>query len=109
MPLRKFSAEIRLLMRHVLGHALSGRTLKRLARSTGCRLKRGRPPTTPRVSELQDLGVARVSYGSGFLKVAIGATRRLAEEIPEKGTVAGMKEEMQTPEISALIANKKPS
>ncbi len=49
--------EIRLLMRHVLGHALSGRTIKRLARSAGNRLKRGRPPTTPRVhkGDLSDL------------------------------------------------------
>jgi 2-methylisocitrate lyase-like PEP mutase family enzyme len=31
----------------------------------------------PSVSELQDLGVTRVSYGSGFLKAAIGATKRL--------------------------------
>lgn len=41
--------EIRLLMRQLLGHALSGRTIKRLARSAGNRLKRGRPRTTPRV------------------------------------------------------------
>ncbi len=49
--------EIRLLMRHVLGHALSGRTIKRLARSAGNRLKRGRPLTTPRVhkGDLNDL------------------------------------------------------
>ena len=37
--------EIRLFMRHVLGHALSGRTIKRLARSAGNRLKRSRPQT----------------------------------------------------------------
>ena len=35
--------EIRMLMRYMLGHAVSGRTIKRLARSTGHRLKRGRP------------------------------------------------------------------
>lgn len=64
-------------------------------------------PQSPSVSELQDLGVARVSYGSGFLKAAIGATKRLAQEILEKGTVAAMKEGMQTPEINALVANKK--
>jgi 2-methylisocitrate lyase-like PEP mutase family enzyme len=64
-------------------------------------------PQSPSVSELQDLGVARVSYGSGFLKAAIGATKRLAQEILEKGTVASMKEGMQTPEIGALVANKK--
>ena len=49
--------EIRLLMRHILGYALSGRTIKRLAKSAGCRLKRGRPRTTPRVPQkkLNDL------------------------------------------------------
>jgi hypothetical protein len=41
--------EIRVLMRNVLGHALSARTIKRLVRSSGNRLRRGRPPTTPRV------------------------------------------------------------
>jgi 2-methylisocitrate lyase-like PEP mutase family enzyme len=64
-------------------------------------------PQSPSVSELQDLGVARVSYGSGFLKAAIGATKRLAQEILEKGTVAGMKEGMQTPEIGALVSKRK--
>ena len=49
--------EIRLLMRHVLGHAPSGRTIKRLARQAGTRLRRGRPRTTPRVHkrDLRDL------------------------------------------------------
>jgi hypothetical protein len=49
--------EIRLLMRQVLGHAPSGRTIKRLSRAAGHRLKRGRPPTTPRVhkGDMSDL------------------------------------------------------
>lgn len=49
--------EIRVLMRTLLGHAVSGRTIKRLVRSTGRRMKRGRPPTTPRIpkSDLSDL------------------------------------------------------
>jgi hypothetical protein len=41
--------EIRALMRSVLGHASSGRTIKRLASSAGQRLKRGRPRTTPKI------------------------------------------------------------
>jgi hypothetical protein len=45
--------EIRILMRNVLGHALSGRTIKRVVRSAGRRLKRGRPRTTPRVHKKQ--------------------------------------------------------
>ena len=49
--------EIRLLLRQVLGHAPSGRTIKRLARSAGHKLKRGRPLTTPNVhkGDLNDL------------------------------------------------------
>jgi 2-methylisocitrate lyase-like PEP mutase family enzyme len=66
-------------------------------------------PQSPSVRELQDLGVARVSYGSGFLKAAIGATKRLAQEILEKGTVISMNEGMQTPEINALVSRKKAS
>ncbi len=41
--------EIRALMRCVLGHAISGRTIKRLAKDSGHRLKRGRPRTTPKI------------------------------------------------------------
>jgi hypothetical protein len=39
--------------------------------------------------------------------VAIGATKRLAQEILEKGTVVAMKEGMQTPEIDMLVAKKR--
>jgi 2-methylisocitrate lyase-like PEP mutase family enzyme len=44
-------------------------------------------PQSPSVSELQDLGLARVSYGSGFYKAAISGARRLAQEIQSHGTV----------------------
>jgi len=64
-------------------------------------------PQAPSVSELQDLGVARVSYGSAFLKAAIGGTRKLAQEILQKGTITALKEGMQTPEIAALITKRK--
>jgi len=64
-------------------------------------------PQSPSVSALQDLGVARVSYGSGFLKAAIGATRRLAQEVLQNGTVTTMKEGMTTPEIAALVKQNK--
>src|SRR5262245_32637408 len=58
--------EIRLLMRQTLGYALSGRTIKRLAKSAGHRLKRGRPKTTPRVQkrQLNDL-IEATSEGLG--------------------------------------------
>ena len=58
--------EIRLLMRQTLGYALSGRTIKRLAKLAGHRLKRGRPKTTPRVQkrQLNDL-IEATSEGLG--------------------------------------------
>ena len=64
-------------------------------------------PQSPSVKELQDLGVARVSYGSGFTKAAITATKRLAQEILEKGTCNMLKDGMQTPELTALVARRK--
>jgi len=64
-------------------------------------------PQSPSVSQLQDLGVARVSYGSGFLKAAITGAKRLAQEIIEKGTCDLLKDGIQTPEINALVARRK--
>lgn len=66
-------------------------------------------PQSPSVRELQDLGVARVSYGSGFMKTAITGTKHLAQEVLEKGTCSLLKDGMQTPEIAALLARKKGS
>jgi len=62
---------------------------------------------SPSVRELQDLGVARVSYGSSFLKAAIGAVRQLALELQGNGTVTALKDALQTPEIAALVARKR--
>ena len=85
----------------------SAETIGRVAKEVRAPVSILAGPQSPSVRELQDLGVARVSYGSGFLKAAIGATKRLALEIQEKGTISGLKEAMQIPEIAALVARKK--
>lgn len=64
-------------------------------------------PQSPSVSQLQDLGVARVSYGSGFMKAAISGAKRLAQEILEQGTCSFLKDGVQTPEINALVSQKR--
>jgi len=66
-------------------------------------------PQSPGVKELQDLGVARVSYGSGFLKAAISGAKKLAQEILEQGSCNLLKEGMQTPEVTGLVSKKKTS
>lgn len=40
----------------------------------------------PSVSELQDLGVARLSLGSGLMKATLALIKKVANELSEKGT-----------------------
>lgn len=63
-------------------------------------------PQSPSVSQLQELGVARVSYGSGFAKAAISGAKKLAQEILEQGTCGLLKDGVQTPEINALTGKR---
>jgi 2-methylisocitrate lyase-like PEP mutase family enzyme len=87
----------------------SAETIGRVAREVKAPVSILAGPQSPSVRELEDLGVARVSYGSGFMKAAITGTKRLAQEILEQGTCSLLKEGMQTPEIAALLARKKGS
>jgi 2-methylisocitrate lyase-like PEP mutase family enzyme len=87
-------------------HAVSRETIARLVKEVKAPISVLAGPQTPAVRELHELGVARVSYGSAFLKSAIGTTRRLAQEIRDQGTITALKEGMQTPEIAALVARK---
>lgn len=41
---------------------------------------------TTSINELQDLGVARVSFGSGLMKATLALIKKVADEISEKGT-----------------------
>jgi 2-methylisocitrate lyase-like PEP mutase family enzyme len=49
-------------------------------------------PQTPPISELQRLGIARVSFGSGGYRTAIGAFRKLVQEAIDSGTYTFMSE-----------------
>jgi len=40
----------------------------------------------PSISELQDLGVARLSVGSGLMKSTLALIKKIADELSEKGT-----------------------
>ena len=63
---------------------------------------RGLPPST---SELQDLGVARLSLGSGMMKATLALIKKVADEISEKGTYNILSETM-TPLTEAAMAYK---
>ncbi len=49
-------------------------------------------PKTPPIPELQRFGIARVSFGSGGYRTAIGAFRKLVQEAIDSGTYTFMSE-----------------
>ena len=59
---------------------------------------------TPPLAELQELGVARVSYGYDFALMAAGAIRRLAQEIQDAGTITALQDAMPMPEFIRLMS-----
>lgn len=63
---------------------------------------------TPPLALLQELGVARVSYGYAFALAAGAAIRRLAAEVLESGTITGIRDAMTVPELAQLMQRTAP-
>ena len=61
---------------------------------------------TPSVADLQELGVARVSYGSAFQRAALAAVKRFAEGIRETDGHAAMREVMGGRELQELLGSR---
>lgn len=57
------------------------------------------------VRELQDLGVARLSLGSGLMKATLALIKKVADELLEKGTYTNLLEAL-TPLPNAALAYK---
>ncbi len=64
-------------------------------------------PGSPSVPELQDLGVARVSFGSLFLHAAAGGVKKLAEELLGPGTMTSLENGLSRDEMRALIESRR--
>ena len=67
-------------------------TIGRLARAVNGPLNVLVGPGTPPASELERLGVRRVSVGSGAMRATMGLTQRIAKELREQGTYASILE-----------------
>jgi 2-methylisocitrate lyase-like PEP mutase family enzyme len=63
-------------------------------------------PDTPSVAELQELGVARVSYGSAFHRAALAGLKRFAERIREPGGHALMRDVMSGRELQEMLRGR---
>jgi 2-methylisocitrate lyase-like PEP mutase family enzyme len=47
-------------------------------------------PGSPSISRLKELGVARVSLGSGPMRATLGFLRKIADELKSSGTYSGL-------------------
>jgi 2-methylisocitrate lyase-like PEP mutase family enzyme len=81
-------------------------TIGRLARDLQCPLNILAGPGAPTVPELQRLGVARVSLGSGPMRAGLGLLRRLAEEVKTSGTYSALDGAVPHAEMNQLLSGK---
>jgi 2-methylisocitrate lyase-like PEP mutase family enzyme len=78
-------------------------TIGRLVSDLQCPINILAGPGSPSLPELQKLGVARVSLGSGPMRATLGLLRRVAEELKKTGTYAAMDGAPPHDEINRLL------
>src|SRR6185369_5263698 len=78
-------------------------TIARLVKDLQCPVNILCGPGIPSVPELQKLGVARVSLGSGPMRATLGLLRRLAEELKNAGTYAMLEGAIPYAELNRMM------
>ena len=78
-------------------------TIRRMVADLGCPLNILAGPGSPSVPELHKLGVARISLGSGPMRAAMGALRRIVDELKSTGTYAAMEGAPSHAEMNRLF------
>jgi len=78
-------------------------TIGRLAKAVECPLNILAVTGTPSIAELANLGVARVSVGSGPMRATLGLLRRLAEELRTTGTYGALDDAVPYADVNKLL------
>ena len=78
-------------------------TIGRLVKEVRCPVNILAGPGSPPVPELQKLGVARVSLGSGPMRATLGLLRRLAEELKSSGTYGALEGAIPYADVNRLM------
>ncbi len=78
-------------------------TIGRLVKAVECPLNILAGVGTPSIRELEKLGVARVSVGSGPMRATLGLLRRVAEELKASGTYSAMEGAVPYAEVNKLL------
>ena len=82
-------------------------TISRLVRDVQCPLNILAGPGFPPVSELEKLGVARVSLGSAPMRATLGLVRRMAEELKSTGTYATLEGAPSHADVNRMLGQAK--
>jgi 2-methylisocitrate lyase-like PEP mutase family enzyme len=84
-------------------------TIAKLVRALGAPLNILLTAGSPSLPDLEKMGVARASTGSGVMRATLGLTRRIAKELKEAGTYTSMLEgAVPFAEMCAMLAREKP-
>jgi 2-methylisocitrate lyase-like PEP mutase family enzyme len=78
-------------------------TIGRLVRDLQCPVNILAVAGTPSIPELEKLGVARVSLGSGPMRATLGMLRSLAEELRSSGTYSALDDAVPGAEVNKLM------
>lgn len=79
-------------------------TIGRIVRDVKCPVNILAGPGSPSVAELEKLGVARVSLGSGPMRATLGLLKRIAEELSKFGTYSAMEDAPSHADVNRLMS-----
>ncbi|MFY9674381.1 MAG: isocitrate lyase/phosphoenolpyruvate mutase family protein [Terriglobales bacterium] len=81
-------------------------TIGRLVKDVACPVNILAMPGTPPIAELDKLGVARVSVGSGFMRATLGALRGMAEELRNLGTYSALASGIPYTDLNDMLSRR---
>jgi 2-methylisocitrate lyase-like PEP mutase family enzyme len=85
-----------------------GETIGRLVKAVAAPLNILTGADCPSLKELEKLGVARASTGSGVMRATLGLVRRIGKELMERGTYSALQDgAIPFPELMGMLARGK--
>jgi 2-methylisocitrate lyase-like PEP mutase family enzyme len=79
-------------------------TIGRIVREVKCPVNILAVPGAPSAPELEKLGVARVTVGSGAMRATLGLVQRIAAELKNTGTYSGFEAGMPYADVNRMLA-----
>jgi 2-methylisocitrate lyase-like PEP mutase family enzyme len=83
---------------------IDAETIARVVKDVKCPLNILTGPGAPPIPELQKLGVARVSVGSGPMRATLGLVKRIAEELKGSGTYTTLEGGIPHADVNRMLS-----